>query len=241
MIMEKNNSSLRYVAGACFGIYAILIIIYLVQNAQNGYSFNAWALLTLVGAVLIAIAMFASIPMLIAVGGFVSAVYSARTLGGYVSAFYSARALISSLGYMDFFLNRYFINELILLVVWILIIVSGVNKKSGKTLAMIAGALSALRFFVIIFGNKLDYGSFGLNAIGFLSYLVIIVGTFMIGLASESLLSDEKAVVKASVNAGTNATSAESQVERLTKLKTLLDSGVISQEEFDEKKKQIIG
>lgn len=63
----------------------------------------------------------------------------------------------------------------------------------------------------------------------------------MIGLASESLLSDEKAVVKTSVNAGTNATFAESQVERLTKLKTLLDSGVISQEEFDEKKKQIIG
>ena len=166
--------------------------------------------------------------MLIAVGGGVSAVSSVRTL-------------IIYLGNMDYVPKRYFIAALILLVVWILIIVSGVNKKSGKTLAMIAGALSALRFFVIIFGNKLDYGSFGLNAIGFLSYLVIIVGTFMIGLASESLLSDEKAVVKTSVNAGTNATFAESQVERLTKLKTLLDSGVISQEEFDEKKKQIIG
>ena len=228
MIMEKNNSSLRYVAGACFGIDAILMIINLVQNAQNGYSFNAWELLTVVGAVLIAIAMFASIPMLIAVGGGVSAVSSAI-------------AFIIYLGYMDYLPKRYFIVALIPLVVWILIIVSGVNKKSGKTLAMIAGALSALRFFVIIFGDKLDYGSFGLNARGFLSYLVIIVGTFMIGLASESLLSDEKAVVKTSVNAGTNATSAESQVERLTKLKTLLDSGVISQEEFDEKKRQIIG
>lgn len=228
MIMEKNNSSLRYVAGACFGIDAILIIINLVQNARNGYSFNAWTLLTVVGAVLIAIAMFASIPMLIAVGGGVSAVSSAI-------------GFIIYLGYMDYLPKRYFIDALIPLVVWILIIVSGVNKKSGKTLAMIAGALSALRFFVIIFGNKLDYGSFGLNARGFLSYLVIIVGTFMIGLASESLLSDEKAVVKTSVNAGTNATSAESQVERLTKLKTLLDSGVISQEEFDEKKRQIIG
>ena len=38
-------------------VFAILIIINLVQNAQNGYSFNAWALLTLVGAVLIAIAV----------------------------------------------------------------------------------------------------------------------------------------------------------------------------------------
>ena len=228
MIMEKNNSSLRYVAGACFGIDAILIIINLVQNAQNGYSFNAWALLTLVGAVLIAIAMFASIPMVIADGGGVSAVSSARTL-------------ISYLGNMDYVPKRYFIAALILLVVWILIIVSGVNKKSGKTLAMIAGALLALRFFVIIIGNKLDYGSFGLNARGFLSYLVLIVGAFMIGLASESLPSDGKVVVKTSATAGTNATSAESQVEKLTKLKTLLDSGVISQEEFDAKKKQILG
>lgn len=236
MIMEKNNSSLRYVAGACFGIYAILIIIDIVQDAQYGFPFDAWAFLTLVGAVLIAIAMFASIPMLIAVGGGVSAVSSAITF-------------IIYLGNMDYFPKRYFITDLILLVVWILIIVSGVNKKSGKTLAMIAGALLALRFFVIIFGNKLDYGSFGLldygsfglNARVFLSYLVPIVGTFMIGLASESLHSDGKVVVKTSATAGTNATSAESQVEKLTKLKTLLDSGVISQEEFDAKKKQILG
>jgi len=228
MIMEKNNSSLRYVAGACFGIDAILIIINLVQNAQNGYSFNAWPLLTLVGAVLIAIAMFASIPMLIAVGGGVSAIPSARTL-------------ISYLGNMDYVPKRYFIAALVLLVVWILIIVSGVNKKSGKTLAMIAGALSALRFFVIIFGNKLDYGFFGLNARGFLSYLVIIVGVFMIGLATESLPSNAKTATTTSANVGTKTTSAESQIERLTKLKTLLDSGVISQEEFETKKKQILG
>lgn len=36
-------------------------------------------------------------------------------------------------------------------------------------------------------------------------------------------------------------TSADKQVEELTKLKGLLDSGIITQEEFDKKKKEVLG
>lgn len=43
------------------------------------------------------------------------------------------------------------------------------------------------------------------------------------------------------ISTGTKNMALESQVERIEKLKKLLDSGVITEEEFDQKKKQILG
>ncbi|MBQ8757617.1 MAG: SHOCT domain-containing protein [Oscillospiraceae bacterium] len=47
--------------------------------------------------------------------------------------------------------------------------------------------------------------------------------------------------VQQPVQTNTQATSGNTSLDDLVKLKSLLDSGIISQEEFDSKKKQLLG
>jgi len=225
MIMEKNNSSLRYVAGACFAGEAVLVLINLVQN---GFSF--WTLLCLAGYALIAVSMFASLPILTSAGAGVYAVTALRTL-------------ITYFGYIkdDWFPKRYLFMAILFLAFWVILIVVGVNKKSAKQLSFVAGGVAVLRFAIAMIGNKMGNGTFGLTFRGFLSYILLIVGAFMIGMAFDSVTAKVSVNTPNSSSVVAPKTPAESQIDRLTKLKGLLDSGVISQEEFDAKKKQILG
>lgn len=228
MIMEKKNNSLRYVAGACFGIRALIYINSIVRNMQDGYGLSPWAFISIVGCALIAVSMFASVDILTSAGGGILAVVAARWL-------------ILDFGSYGFYLKRYLIADLIWLVVCILFVVIGLNRKNAKTICIVAGALLAVGFLVVIFGNKIYWGTFDLIFDELLRYIVRIVGTIMIGLAldiDDAQDSRNKTVSSSGIH---SRTSAESQMDRLAKLKDLLDNGVISQEEFDAKKKQILG
>lgn len=231
MIMGKKNNSLRYVAGACFGIVALIYINGIVRNMQEGYYRSAlWTLVSIVGYALIAVSMFASVNILTSAGGGILAVGAAEVF-------------ISNLGTISPF-KRYLITGFIWLVVCILFVVIGLNRKNAKTICIVAGALLAVRLFVFIFCafcDKIYYDVFSLGFIEFLLNVVEIVGTIMMGLA----LNIDDAQESSSKTAGSSGihsrTPAESQMDRLAKLKDLLDNGVISQEEFDAKKKQILG
>lgn len=230
MIMEKKNNSLRYVAGACFGIRALSCINGIVWDMQNGYRLSPWTFISIVGYALIAVSMFASVDILTSVGGGIFAVNAARVL-------------ISNLSTISPF-KRYLITGFIWLVVCILFVVIGLNRKNAKTICIVAGALLAVRLFVFIFCafcDKIYYDVFSLSFIEFLRNVIEIVGTIMMGLA----LNIDDAQESSSKTAGSSGihsrTPAESQMDRLAKLKDLLDNGVISQEEFDAKKKQILG
>ena len=69
----------------------------------------------------------------------------------------------------------------------------------------------------------------------------VALGTFMIGMAVDCITVKVSTGTNEATGKVVSSTPAESQIERLTKLKGLLDSGVISQEEFETKKKQILG
>ena len=275
MIMEKKNNSLRYVAGACFGIVALIYINGIVQNMQEGYYRSAlWTLVSIVGYALIAVSMFASVNILTSAGGGILAVGAARVL-------------ISNFGNIAT-PKIYLIKGFIELVVCILFVVIGLNRKNAKMICIVAGVLLAVRFllFAIYFAY---YGLFllgfeyfikgfiglvvctlfevvGLNrknakmicivagallAVRFLlgfeyflsdiANILEIVGIIMMGLALNIDDAQDSSSKTASTSSIHSMTPAESQMDRLAKLKDLLDNGVISQEEFDAKKKQILG
>ena len=228
MIMEKNNSSLRYVAGACFAGEAVIVLIDLVQNG-----FYFWTLLCLAGYALIAVSMFAALPIL-------------TTAGAGVYAITALRLLIIYFGYIKedgfaWFPKRLLFTAILFLAFWVILIVVGTNKKSAKQLSFVAGGVAILRFAIAMIGDKVAYGSFVLTFRDFLSYVLLIVGAFMIGMAIDCITVKVSTGTNVATSKAVSSTPAESQIDRLTKLKGLLDSGVISQEEFETKKKQILG
>ena len=272
MIMEKKNNSLRYVAGACFGIVALIYINGIVRNMQEGYYRSAlWTLVSIVGYALIAVSMFASVNILTSAGGGILAVGAARVL-------------ISNLGTSGT-PPIYLITGFIWLVVCILFVVIGLNRKNAKMICIVAGVLLAVR--LLLFGIYFAYYGLGFEYFikGFIGLVVCtlfeviglnrknakmicivagallavrfllgfeyflsdiadileIVGIIMMGLALNIDDAQDSSSKTASTSSIHSMTPAESQTDRLAKLKDLLDNGVISQEEFDAKKKQILG
>ena len=67
--------------------------------------------------------------------------------------------------------------------------------------------------------------------------LLRIIGGVLFGFA---FATEKKPALAKTSNVAATA-DTESTIEKLTKLKSLLDSGIITQEEFDEKKKQMLG
>lgn len=239
MIMEKKNINFRYVAGACFGIEVLYIII----NIVAGYTlFDLSTLVLIAGYALIAASMFTSIDILTSVGG------------GFLAAIV-INSFIEFTKYWDwdwdYFWDYFWITlsttpllviaDFILLVVYILFVLIGLNRNNAKTISIVAAALIVVRFIMRTLHYKIYSGSFHLNFGDILFYTILIIGTIMIGLALNIDDVKDSSGKTASSNGVNLMTPAESQIDRLTKLKGLLDNGVISQEEFDAKKKQILG
>lgn len=215
--MEKDNNSARYIAGVCFVIVALIAILRLLSQMNLLY------LAVITGDVLIAVSMFAVIPVLTAVGGGILAAWEIRSI------VFLYRHVGLGIGLVGFG------SSLIWLIVYILFVVMGLNKKCAKVLGIVAGVLLILNFVVYNSWWVVRYG--GSNSFVFidaLSSIITIAGTFALGMAL-STKSPKKArqLTAAPV-------PIDSQIDRLTKLKGLLDAGVISQAEFESKKQEIL-
>lgn len=71
--------------------------------------------------------------------------------------------------------------------------------------------------------------------------ILLIVGALLLGMAFQTKKAPAKVVTTATGTAVTATIGTETTIEKLTKLKQLLDDGIITQEEFDSKKKQLLG
>lgn len=216
-MMKENNNTFKYIAGACF---AVLVVLSVIFKIQNGYYF--WGPFLMIGYALIAVSMFVSVPALTAIGSALEGVCAIHML-------------ISYFGYLQdpWFPKGFFISPILYLVIWVLLLVASLNPKLTKKLGIAAGIIAAV-------WSLFESVSLGLTLTEFLDYLALIVGTLMIGLSAT-----DNAVKEISATTASKATlvekNSETQIDRLIKLKSLLNNGVITQEEFDQKKKQILG
>lgn len=220
--MMKNRETLRLIAGACFAISAVLTIVSYAPKLSYGFAAFIIPLLFLVimdG--LIAVSMFTSTPIL-------------TTVGSAGQLVFSSLRLISDI---EFFADSGNIGLILLptilrLFMWLSLIIASIKTKSAKRMGIIAGVIAAVEFVVKIIGHCTIFGS----AIR----IVTIVGVLLVGLSLDGLPARKVAAVasggQAKIQQGSNNT-----IERLTRLKALLDKGIITQEEFETKKKQILG
>ena len=201
----KNKKTLQYVAGALFALLGILSLIF-------SSSLTLWSIAFALGYLLIAVSLFASLPILTLVGGVVLVISVGRSL------------LLN-------IRHGYFIPFLVVeLIAFALLAVAGLSPKASKPL----GILSAVFYILYRIMSQLGTikASFTLQSV--LYTVLFIAGAVLLGVAFSS--NKEKAAPAA----GTMSAGSD-KIERLTRLKDLLDKGVLTQEEFEEKKRQILG
>lgn len=218
--MEKK-SGLRYVAGVVYVVYAILNIIELVQNG-----FWIWTFLSVVGAVLVAAGLFIALPVLSAIGSGVCGIGPVRMLIVYLS-----------FSVDSWFPKRYIFIAFLFVAFWILLVIACLKTENAKQLGIVAGVVAIVRLLAIFIMDGLYQFTF----MGVLWQVIIIVGAILLGFAYTGVQNKNITALSANTAQRTKSVaSVENQIERLINLKSLLDSGVITQEEFDAKKKQIL-
>ena len=235
--MTRQKNIRRYIAAACFAGAAVISVISLIRNIMNDITYNTTTLIFLVlcvvGYALIAVSMFASVPVLTSVGGGLVLLYYINMLCLFIRLVANA-SLINGTSNIIWAVSQ--------IIFFILIIIAGLNRKSAKVLGITAASICGVRLVVDSIYDFISYGSIGMRLTAWFNFLFIILGAVMLGLA----LYDMQAGYSASKRPRAQVSDAElfsgnSQLDQLGKAKMMLDAGVISKEEFDARKRDILG
>lgn len=235
--MTRQKNIRRYIAAACFAGAAVISVISLIRNIMNDITYNTTTLIFLVlcvvGYALIAVSMFASVPVLTSVGGGLVLLYYINMLCLFIRLVANA-SLINGTSNIIWAVSQ--------IIFFILIIIAGLNRKSAKVLGITAASICGVRLVVDSIYDFISYGSIGMRLTAWFNFLFIILGAVMLGL----VLYDMQEGYSASKRPRAQVSDAElfsgnSQLDQLGKAKMLLDAGVISKEEFTARKRNILG
>lgn len=224
----KNTKALSPVVGILFVLSAISPIKTLIYGLLNHYPLiqNLVYLAFAIGPVLLALSMFLQNVKLSLLGASIQAIGN----------------ILCIKRIFDIYRNHMRIANLLFTLLdifaWCLIVYAIIKKSNQKTYCTISAGLILATFLIRqIYWVAFWGASFGFA--GLLRQLPTIISVALTGAVIEDtdfISGASKSIQKtAPVKLG-----VESQIDKLTKLKGLLDSGVITQEEFDEKKKELL-
>ncbi|MBO4915953.1 MAG: SHOCT domain-containing protein [Oscillospiraceae bacterium] len=141
-----------------------------------------------------------------------------------------------------------FIDDIFTILISMLLLLSFLmqRKKKGRGLALIAAAPQTIIFIVCdvimmeMFTFDFDGATLFIINHTLCDFLLPVAGYLLLGLSMEPRIATNNALSGETVSVAPNA-SGVNTIEKLTRLKALLDAGAITQEEFDAKKKQLLG
>ena len=230
--MTKSRNYL-IIGGICFVLMAII-------NARNFFVYlNYFGTLDILSRIVIFVSNIGfAISLFIKNKGLVtitSAVFALRSMCWCLRYCISYRSLIS-------FYN--FLSLLASIAIFITAVLSLKNNQIVKKIWFVGGALCFISRFVSWI-NYSDYSPIS-NLKSVIIDCIFIAGFIFIGLwLKEDDTFIERKPVKENIASGVeslNKVSSNSDtIEKLKLCKELLDSGVITQEEFDAKKKELLG
>lgn len=215
---SKSKIPFRYIAGGCFAASALFCLIRL--------GFSLYSLIYFLAFAAIAVGLFLSIPMVSAAG---SALF---LILGVVDLFQFLHDLFSYYSfYFDFYDFINLIDYLEAAIFPLILLITCLNRRSAKTTGIIAAAMQVL-YIIWVFGSCW-YLDWEVSLRFVVQLLLECVSAVYLGF---TFSGKPKAIAAAPKVPGVADT-----YEKLTHLKELLDKGVITQEEFDAKKKDILG
>lgn len=209
----ENKKTLQYIAAACFAVAALSVLL-------GTKVFNYIAILNLGGCILLAVGLFLAIPLLSASGGGLLLLSN---------SILTIRAIIND------YPTILFVCYLLFAISSLFLIIACINRKS----AVLFGIFSAV-FLIVgdIFWIIISNWATRTGLYFYLKFVSTAVGSILLGMVfTDSAKQPAAVAVSAAVTPKPNYSDA---IEKLTKLKSLLDAGVITQEEFDAKKASIL-
>lgn len=217
----------HYIAGACF-LISVLCIVFYAFTVSTGDTLKVlmnWKY-PIICYLLLAVSMFSNRPIF-------------TIMGGTVYLFYFVYYNYSRIQDIELIAFSYPLCAVFLILTGFL----GMKHKDTRIPAIIAGLL-ALVFFVYqlksLRGGNMNrvFNNLGIwykFIILFLQYFFVGIGSIVMGFAFS--ITEKKL---STLNDGSSNGVGSKKIEQLTKLTGLLDKGIITQEEFDKKKKQIM-
>lgn len=211
---EKNLKIIRYLTGAIFAVQFIVSAV----NLAGRLGWYSWyqkpaCIVEVLGILLMAVSLFIGTYSLLAIGA------GMQSVGILLSIIF----------------EMYTFSSILLFIAYALIALTTSQEKNSITIGIVSAALFIIKSFW-------DYC---VGADSFWEALPYALNGWTVLLATAAMLTcvvvqntPQNKPIKTSQP--TIAQKTDNRIEELTKLKDLLDTGAITQEEFDAKKKQIL-
>ena len=214
---DKKLKIIRYLAGAIFLSLALSSFLCSFLYYTTGYKIRY--IVSALGAAMLAVSIFLGIRQIFMVGaGFQAVSCLVRLLSSWMSTVNIISCILLLAGYV--------------------LIALAIQEKKNKTIYEI---MSIALFLIGCIASQIaDYGEVSASSIAFaLEDFALIASPIL--LACIVMENVPQAQTTKMVKQPPKTAKSDNRIEELTKLKDLLDTGVITQEEFDAKKKQILG
>jgi|GEM_PF-3357927 len=217
-----NSKIYKFIAGGCFGLSAIIrIVIYVLDCIETSFfGINYSSIIFTTGLILSAIGFLLSKHILCTIG---------FALGG-------VSCLIDLFHYLPPIYPGYLISCFVIILemaFYILLLIASVQKNSGKILGIIAASLNGIQIIICIMMGAI-------NIFSLLFILLYVVVAIFSGLTFKNSPKKVVATGKQAVTSPSSVASASDNLDNLLRLKKLLDDEIITQEEFEAKKKEML-
>ena len=216
---EKNLKIVRYITGVLFLALAITSFLYKYTFSGSTYAigYAIGYIVSALGAAIMAVSMFLGMRQVFIVG----------------AGFQAVSCLIKLLALHENIMN--ILSAVLLLAGYVLAAFAIQDKKNTSKYVIV----SVVLFLIGNIANQIAFLTDKLSIIWALKDFVSVASPIL--LACIVFENIPQAQTTKMVKQPTKTAKSNDRIEELTKLKDLLDTGVISQEEFDAKKKQILG
>ena len=216
---EKNLKIVRYITGVLFLALATTSFLYKYTFSGSTYAigYAIGYIVSALGAAIMAVSMFLGMRQVFIVG----------------AGFQAVSCLIKLLALHENIMN--ILSAVLLLAGYVLAAFAIQDKKNTSKYVIV----SVVLFLIGNIANQIAFLTDKLSIIWALKDFVSVASPIL--LACIVFENIPQAQTTKMVKQPTKTAKSNDRIEELTKLKDLLDTGVISQEEFDAKKKQILG
>ena len=231
----KNKKTLSTIAGILFLTWTLFYVVYELKIKAFIISgkLNFWILPEIIASILIAVSCFSSLKILAIVGGAVFGLSNIRLLLGRIkeNRYWKGDETLEKAYTLFNFINLLSIAFAIMIILLVLY-----KGKNIKMIGIITAVIPFLLFLLqtIVYSISLEYPLKQTISLWSLRYLPMAAGTFFLG---QSLIPDNTEDVSDPLFDG----NISEKLEMLSELKSLLDKSIITKEDFEEKKRVLMG